>query len=239
METLKINDNVSVSYIPMEKLKTTSIGVYIHRPLDESTATETALLPYVLKSASALCPDRESVARYLEDLYGATMGATVLKRGEDQIIYFDGETISDKYAPEGEKLLAGLLRLVMAAIFDPLVKDGAFDEKIVEQEKINAKDRIDAFVNDKRSYASARCQQETARGTKFAIPRYGSKEKIDEITAESLYDHYRSIIDSSVIDIYVCGSGSAEAAAEIVREYTGKLDLVPGKTPAYRHNRAQ
>ncbi len=231
METLKINDNVSVSYIPMEKLKTTSIGVYIHRPLDEATATETALLPYVLKSASALCPDRESVARYLEDLYGATMGATVLKRGEDQIIYFDGETISDKYAPEGEKLLAGLLRLVMAAIFDPLVKDGAFDEKIVEQEKINAKDRIDAFVNDKRSYASARCQQETARGTKFAIPRYGSKEKIDEITAESLYDHYRSIIDSSVIDIYVCGSGSAEAAAEIVREYTGKLDLVPAKLP--------
>ena len=231
METLKINDNVSVSYIPMEKLKTTSIGVYIHRPLDESTATETALLPYVLKSASALCPDRESVARYLEDLYCATMGATVLKRGEDQIIYFDGETISDKYAPEGEKLLAGLLRLVMAAIFDPLVKDGAFDEKIVEQEKINAKDRIDAFVNDKRSYASARCQQETARGTKFAIPRYGSKEKIDEITAESLYDHYRSIIDSSVIDIYVCGSGSAEAAAEIVREYTGKLDLVPAKLP--------
>lgn len=231
METLKINDNVSVSYIPMEKLKTTSIGVYIHRPLDEATATETALLPYVLKSASALCPDRESVARYLEDLYGATMGATVLKRGEDQIIYFDGETISDKYAPEGEKLLAGLLRLVMAAIFDPLVKDGAFDEKIVEQEKINAKDRIDAFVNDKRSYASARCQQETARGTKFAIPRYGSKEKIDEITAESLYDHYRSIIDSSVIDIYVCGSGSAEAAAEIVREYTEKLDLVPAKLP--------
>lgn len=231
METLKINDNVSVSYIPMEKLKTTSVGVYIHRPLDRETATETALLPYVLKSASALCPDRESVARYLDDLYGATMGATVLKRGEDQVIYFDGETISDKFAPEGEKLLSGLLKLVLAAVFDPLVKNGEFDARIVEQEKINAKDRIDAFVNDKRAYASARCQQETARGTKFEIPRYGFKEEIDGITAKSLYEHYRSIITSSVIDIYVCGSGSAEEAAETVRDYVKEMSFMPAEIP--------
>lgn len=231
LEELKINENVSVSYIPMEKLKTTSVGVYIHIPLNEDTATETALLPYVLKSASALCPEREAVARYLDDLYGATMGATVLKRGEDQVIYFDGETISDSFAPEGEKLLSGLLRLVLAAVFDPLVKDGAFDEKIVEQEKTNAKDRIDAFVNDKRAYASARCQQETARGTKFEIPRYGYKDKIDGITAKSLYEHYRSIITSSVIDIYVCGSGSAEEAAETVRGFTDSLSFTPGEIP--------
>ena len=92
----------------------------------------------------------------------------------------------DKYAPEGEKLLAELLRLVMSVVFDPVVKDGSFDETIVEQEKINAKDRIDAFVNDKRQYASSRCQQETARGTNFEILSYGSKEGIDEISAESL-----------------------------------------------------
>ncbi len=232
VETIKINDNVTVTSISMTKLKTTSIGVYIHRPLAAGTAAENALLPYVLKSGTALCRDREAIANYLDDLYGATMGATVLKRGEDQIIYFDAETISDSYAPNGEKLISGLLKLLMSAVFDPYTENGAFDERIVEQEKVNAKDRIDAFVNEKRQYASARCQQETARGTSFAIPRYGNKESIDKITAKGLYEYYRSIITSSVIDIYICGSGDPEEAAAAVREYTDKLSFSPASIPA-------
>ncbi len=232
METIRINDNVSVTSISMTKLKTTSIGVYIHRPLKAETAAENALLPYVLKSGTALCPSREEIAKYLDDLYGATMGATVLKRGEDQIIYFDAETISDSYAPDGEKPVAGLLKLIMSAVFDPYTVNGAFDEKIVEQEKLNAKDRIDAFMNEKRQYASARCQQETARGTSFAIPRYGEKDRIDGITAKSLYEYYASIMTSSVIDIYICGSGSIDEAAAAVREYTDKLEFSPAQIPS-------
>lgn len=231
MKTISINKNVNLTFIDMSKLKTTAVGVYVHRPLCKEYASENALLPFVLKSGCSLCPSRDKIADYLDNLYGATFGATVMKRGEDHIIYFDAETISDKYAPEGEKLLAELLRLVMSVVFDPVVKDGSFDETIVEQEKINAKDRIDAFVNDKRQYASSRCQQETARGTNFEILSYGSKEGIDEISAESLYEYYRKIISSSVIDIYICGSGDCDEAADVIREYTDKFDFTPSSIP--------
>ena len=231
MQSVKINNNLSVNVISMTKLKTTSVGVYIHRPLCESDASYNALLPLVLKSGNKLCPDRESVAKYLENLYGASMGATTLKRGEDHIIYFDAETISDRYAPEGEKLVSDLLRVVLASIFEPVEINGTFDEKIVEQEKVNAIDKLDAFVNDKRSYASSRCQQETARGTNFAILRYGTREGLSSITAKSLYDYYKSIITSSVIDVYICGDADAAAAAEVVREYTDKLSFTDAEIP--------
>lgn len=231
MQSVQINSNLSVNVISMTKLKTTSIGVYIHRPLCGSEASLNALLPYVLKSGNALCPDREAVAKYLENLYGASMGAAAIKRGEDQIIYFDAETISDRYAPEGEPLVAELLRLVLASVFEPVVIEGAFDEKVVEQEKINAIDKLDAFVNDKRSYASSRCQQETARGTDFAILRFGSKEGLSAIDNKSLYDYYRSMITSSVIDIYICGDADAEKAAAVVREYTDKLSFTAAQIP--------
>jgi len=50
-----VNSNISLHYIPMEKLKTTTLGVYIHRKLDEREASLNAVLPYVLKSGCQLC----------------------------------------------------------------------------------------------------------------------------------------------------------------------------------------
>ena len=153
MKTIQINENIKLNYINMTKLKTTSVGIYIHRPLTKTNASYDTLLAAVLKSASRLYPSREDIAASLDNLYGATMGSTVLKMGEDHIIYFDAETISDKYPPNGEKLLSELLRLLMSVVFEPKVCDGAFDEKIVEQERQGVLDRIDAFINDKRQYA--------------------------------------------------------------------------------------
>lgn len=231
MQTITINENIRVNLISMTKLKTTSVAVYIHRPLCKEEASLNALLPLVLKSGSRMQPSRELIAQYLDNLYGASMGATVLKRGEDQLIYFDAETISDRYAPNGEKLLSELLKLLMSVIFDPDVQNGAFNAKTVEQEKINAADKIDAFVNDKRQYASSRCQQELARGTNFAILRFGDKEQLAKITAEDLYSYYKSMITSSVIDIYICGDADINEAAEAVKEYTAHLAFTPAEIP--------
>ncbi len=231
MQSIKINDNINVNVIEMTKLKTTAVSVYIHRPLNSEEVSYNALLPLVLKSASGLCPSREETAKYLENLYGATMGATVFRIGEDQLIYFDAETISDKFAPEGEALTADLLKLVMAAVFEPKTDGNAFDKTIVAQEKINAADKIDSFVNDKRQYASLRCQQETARGTNFAILRYGDKETLSEIDEKSLYEHYKKIITSSVIDIYICGSADINEAADVIRNYTNKLSFTKAELP--------
>lgn len=231
METVVVNKNIHITNIKMSKLKTTSLAVYIHRPLNKTEASYNALLPLVLKSGSTLCKNREEIAKYLDNLYGATMGATVLKRGEDHIIYFDAETISDKFAPSGEKLLKELLKLVMSVIFAPYTVDGAFDENVFEQEKMNAIDKIDSFVNDKRQYAATRCQQEVARGTSFEILRFGDKESLKKITSKSLYDYYKSIITSSIIDIYICGDGNIEDAVSAVEEYTANFEFKSTNLP--------
>lgn len=225
MQTIKINENINLKYIEMTKLKTTSLGVFIHRPLNEEEATLNALLPMVLKSGCRKYPTREDITMQLDELYGATMGATVMKFGEDQAIYFDAETISDKYTPGGEKLTLELIKLLMSVIFDPKTENGAFDKVIVEQEKKDASDRIDAFVNDKRQYASSRCQQETARGTDFAIMRLGDKESLLKIDETQLYDYYKSIIGSSVIDLFICGDADISEVSETVKEFINDIEF--------------
>lgn len=223
METVKINNNITLNYIPMTKLKTTSVGVYIHRPLNRKDVSYNALLPMVLKHASKKFPSREEIAKHLDGLYGATMGAASIKLGEDHVIYFDAETISDKYTPNGEKLLSKLLNLLMSVIFEPKLIDGAFDPKIIEQEKKDRINRIDAFVNDKRQYASSRCEEETARGTNYEISALGNKEVIKNITPCELYDYYKSIITSSQIDIYICGDADIDDAKNVISEYVSSM----------------
>ena len=100
MRTININSNIRLYYIPMTKLKTTTVGVYIHRPLNTEEASMNALLPYVLKRGCKKCRNLMEISKYLENLYGATFGTSVLKCGDDQILYFDAETISDKFAPK-------------------------------------------------------------------------------------------------------------------------------------------
>lgn len=231
MHEIAINQNITLKYIEMTKLKTTTAGVYIHRPLCKKEASLNALLPSVLRRGCKLCPDTEAIAAYLENLYGATLGSAVIKRGDDHILHFDLETISDKYAPENESLCSDLLKLLLSLLFEPNITDDSFDEKIVEQEKSNAKDRISALKNDKRAYASLRCTEEMCEGESFAISRLGTLCGIDEITQKSLYYHYKNIITSSPIDIYVCGETDAKKIADTIKEYLSEFEFATATLP--------
>ncbi len=228
MLEINVGSNITLKYIPMTKLKTTTIAAYIHRPLCKEEVCANALLPYVLKMGSKKYPDAELVSKQFENLYGASFGATVLKRGEDQILYFDCETISDKYALCGEKLLLELTKTLLCIIFEPRVDDGAFDSSIFEQEKKNAKDRILSLMNDKRTYAMRRCEEEMCQNSNFALSAFGTTDGMDKLSSKSLYSHYKEIIASSPIDFYICGEADVEEIASLIKEYTSHIEF---KTP--------
>lgn len=231
LENININSNIRLHYIPLTKLKTTTMGVYIHRSLNSEEASYNALLPYVLKRGCKLCSDTEATAKYLENLYGAKISTAVIKRGDDQIMYFDAEVISDRYAPEHEPLLLNLTELLLSMIFEPAVKNGSFNEDFVSQEKINAADRLEALKNDKRTYASIRCQEEMCRGEAFAISRLGTVEGINGINAKSLYNYYKKIITSSFIDIYVCGDADINSIKEKISGKVNEMSFESAQIP--------
>ena len=157
MQSFTINDNITLTYIPMDKLKTTSVEFYIHRPLVKEDASKNAILPHILKRSCSLCGDSKEVAKYLENLYGAKFSAGIAKRGDDHLISFEFETISDKFAPFGEKLLSGVMDLALSMIFG---ERKGFSDEIFEQERKNSITKIENIINDKRVYALFRCQEE-------------------------------------------------------------------------------
>lgn len=223
--TNKINDNITISYIPMKKMKTTSIGVYLHRPLTREEAAGNALLSYVLQRGCKKYPATKDISMVLENLYGASFSSGVSKIGEVQIISFTASTISDKYAPENEKLISELTTLILSVLFEPLIENGAFKESYVEQEKQTLKDNIESIINEKQVYAQTRCAEIMCANEKYGIRRLGYTEDVDKIDAKGLYEHYKNIVTSSKIDIFVSGEADMEPLIADIKNYTDKFSF--------------
>lgn len=215
--SIQINDNITLHYIPMSKLKTSAMGIYIHRPLCADDASKNGLLPFVLKRGTEKYPTTEDISKKLEDLYGATLKAGVLKKGLDHIISFTAESISEKYAPFSEPLFSELLDLILDMVLNPVTKNGGFLPEYVEQEKKNNIENIENIINDKRSYASMRCTQEMFSGTELAVFRYGTIDGIKAINEKDLYEYYKSVLEESPIDIILSGEWDEERIAEKIK----------------------
>lgn len=232
METIRVNDNISLHYIDMKKLKTNVVGVYIRRPLSQIEASKNAVLSYVLKNGCDKFPTTLKITKHLQSLYGATLNSGVIKNGDNQIIFFDAETISDKYAPENEKLTNELLDLLLNVIFKPLCIDSQFNSEIVEREKKTVSNKINSLINDKRTYAQLRCTEEVCKSDAFAITKFGTKDAIDEINEKNLYSHYENIISSSQIDIFICGDADLKDSASVIANFTKNIDFKKVSIPA-------
>lgn len=231
IKTKAVNANITVSYIPMEKLKTTTMGVYIHCPLTHETASYNALLASVLRQGSADYPTLDELAKRLNELYGASIASVVRKIGEDDNISFGAVCISDRYTYDGEGLLNELLETVFGIIFCPNVKDGKFDKDVFEREQKNLVDKIRASVNDKRVYANERLCEITCEGTPYEVSRLGDEKTVLSITPESLYEYYKRTITSSKIDIYVSGEADFDVFVAKAVEMTRNMKFSKSEIP--------
>lgn len=211
----------------MKKLKTNVVSIYIRRPLKEDEASKNAVLSYVLKNGCKKFDTTLKITKQLQNLYGATLNSGVIKNGDNQVIYFDAETISDKYAPEGEKLTNELLNLLLNVIFKPLAENNSFNKDIVEREKKTLINRIDSLINDKRAYAQLRCNEEMCKGDNYALTRLGTKESALKIDEKSLYEHYEKIIASSEIDIFISGEANISEAKNVVIDFVKDVNFKP------------
>lgn len=214
---------VNLYYIADARMKTTSLYLYLHRPLSRDEATKNALLASVLKRGTEKLPDMRAINVHLEELFGLLYDIGVTKKGPVQSLSFSFNTIADRFAGEG--LLRRAVDVMLDFLLTPKLADGAFDPAYVAGEKKNLKDTIESLVNDKRAYASYRCLEELCKGDPSGIFEYGYVADLDGIDAKSLYAHYRDILTKSPIDIFVVGEADIPAVVGAFQDRLGGLGI--------------
>ncbi|MCI5971024.1 MAG: pitrilysin family protein [Clostridia bacterium] len=236
VKKIHIAEGVSLNFIDDKKYKTVSVSMFLSRKLSRSEVTKNSLLSSVLAQGTQNLPTAKDIDRYLKSLYGAAYSVSVQKKGDVQSIAFEFSSLNEKYSEKG--IIKKCFDMMFEFIFNPLTENGGFLKKYVDTEKANLETDIRALINDKREYADFRCVEEMCAGESAAIREIGYIEDLEEINEKNLYEHYKKIITSSPIDIFVVGDVDIdETVAYLKNAFDGvKLDISPVKIEIDKKN---
>src|SRR5215510_4882084 len=168
--------------LPDKRFKNVSVRLWLHRSLDDR-ATETALLPSVLRRGCRRQATLGRIAEFLENLYGASYGADVSKAGERHLLSFWLDVVNDRFVPRGGKVLAEGVRFLSRILTQPVRQGKGLNRDYVRGEKENLKRLIEGLVNDRGSYAHERCLRTMCEGEAYARYEYGRVEDLAGIDA--------------------------------------------------------
>ncbi|MGE5673204.1 MAG: EF-P 5-aminopentanol modification-associated protein YfmF [Mycobacterium leprae] len=224
-------EGVNLYVQPTKKFKTSVVYFYVHTPLSPETVTKNALLPMVLARASADFPTTSELYRHLDDLYGASLGVDVMRRGEVHSIIFRMEVPGEQHIPGEKGLLEKGIQTLAGIVTRPLLEKDGFKADYFEQEATNLKHTIESLINDKRRYAMVRCTEAMCEGEPFALYRLGRAEDLPHITAHNLYEYHQQVLSTAPVDIFIVGDLEPETTKTLVEKHL----KLPAAGPHGRH----
>lgn len=216
-QILELFPGITLRCISDQRFKHGCLSLQLIRPMCREEAALNALLPAVLLRGTGKYPDLRAITLRLDDLYGAGVGTLVRRVGDRQTTGFYCSFTEDRFAMEGDAVLAPLISFVGQMLLDPVLENGVFRADYVDSEKKNLIATIASQLNDKRSYAMSRLMHHMCRGDSFGVPRLGSRKAVAAIDPKGLYEHYRMILKESPVELFYVGSASCDQVAQLLR----------------------
>lgn len=236
--TRNIKEGINIHCISNNKFKTNLISVFITIPIKRETVTLNALIPAILKDGTQNLKTQEEINIKLEELYGATFDCGVDKIGDNQILKFYLETINDNYTLSHENMMKEALELILDIILNPYIKDESFNSKYLEMEKENVKNLIQGKIDNKDKYAFERCIEEMYKSKPYGIYKYGYVADLKNVNANELYHHYKELLNTAKIDIFISGEIDENETIKAIEENENVKKLNERK-PQYIINNEQ
>ena len=227
IQTLEISPGIRLSCYQDTRFKQGCLSLQLIRPMDADECALNALLSAVLLRGTRQHPDLRSITGRLDELYGAAISPLVRRVGDYQTLGMYCAFVEDRFAMEGDAVLAPLMDFLRELLLDSPLEDGGFLSAFVEGEKRNLISTIESERNDKRVYAMAQLLKLMCRKDRFGLSRLGEPDQVAAITPQSLYEHYRKVLRTSQIYLFYVGSASAQEIAELVKPLFARLDRHP------------
>lgn len=194
------------------------------REMKKEEASLNALIPVVLLRGTASAPDLRAITRRLDDLYGAAVGPVVRRVGNFQTTGLACSFIDDSYALEGDRILLPMVEFIGQLLLEPVLSKGVFRADFVKSEKKNLIATLESQKNNKRAYAGEQMLKKMCRRDSFGIPRLGTVSQVRKITPQSAWDHYKSVLRESRLDIFYVGQAAPETVAAALRPVLSKME---------------
>lgn len=228
----EIKPGITLHQIYTEKYKTNLNAIFLATPLKKENVTLDALLTAVLRRGTKNIPSQDLISQKLEMLYGASFDCGVEKTGDNHIMKFYLETLSEEFLPSSEDILKEAMEILTDIIFNPLIEGDKFKPEYVEGEKKNLKQIIEAKIDNKTKYAYDRCIEEMFKNKPYGLYKYGYIEDLEKIAPEELYTYYKTLINNCKIDIFYSGTIDKEKVKQTI-EQNENIKKLNARKPEY------
>ena len=214
-ERLELLPGIRLNRIQSDRFKTGCFSFNLLRPLAMADAAPNALLPSILLRGCRSCPDIQSISQRLDELYGASMGTLIRKKGEVQTVGLYTDFLENRYA-EDQPVFAQTMDFLREILFDPFVEVDGFTEDFVTGEALNLANTIDSRINDKRAWAVSRMVRHMCGGELYAVPRLGEKDTLSHVNGQNLLSRWKNMLATSSIELFYLGQQSREAVLDAI-----------------------
>lgn len=233
---ITIKNGVRLHVISTKKYKTLRIFVRFTTRLQKEVITKRALLTSVLETNSLHYPDQVQLSEQLAELYGASFGFGVGKKGNLHWVNVGMNVVNGKYV-EDSAIFPAALDFLKEVLFYPNIKEGVFDEETFTLEKENMKAYLNSLKEDKQSYASLALQELYFTDEGQQIPSVGAVEDLETITSKSLASYYQQMMSEDQIDIFVVGDVEETEVEKLIKEIL-PFAARDGEAPAVYYEQA-
>ncbi|MYU58111.1 EF-P 5-aminopentanol modification-associated protein YfmF [Ligilactobacillus salivarius] len=222
---IELVKGVNLNIIPSKQFKTTRIFIsFIKNIESKKELAERALLVNYLEMCSQNYPTQIDIARKLSQMYGASFGSSVDRRGNYQLINFSIDYIEGKYLVGNEDLLSEVIEFLKEIIFNPLKvgENKNFDEETFTRQKNNTITYLNSIKEDKQAYATTKLRKLYFDNEIQQVPSFGESEDVEKLTISDLMDAYQKMLNTDRVEIMISGDVNTD-------EVVNKFSVLPFK----------
>src|SRR5699024_4278810 len=149
-------NGITFHFVPTKKFKTVNIVMKCKSPLDRTTITKRALLPFILEQGTKTDPSETALMLKLDDLYGAVLTLSGMKKGNEDILHFQLAVAYQCFMNNETTVREAALQSFHEVIFQPNRDEAGFNTSVVMREKATLQSKSEAIYDDKVSFATHR-----------------------------------------------------------------------------------
>lgn len=224
------NGAYNIHLIKTDRFKTISIRINFKRKVNKEEITKRNLLTRVLLESSEFYKTNRLIEIEIEKLYGLMLRSSASISGNYSIMSFESSFLNEEYTEKHKTEKS--LEFILQFIFNPDIEKKGFEEKNFNLCKEALKEEIECLKENPEKYGMHKMLEAMDEDAPYAINADGSLENLKNITKENLYEYYKEVIKSDLIDIFIIGDFNEQEIKKIIKN---KFKINTLKKPTQSH----
>ena len=210
--------NYNVMGIKTDKYKNCIIEVVFRKNIKKHDLANRILLADTMCYSSKNYPLKKDLAIKCQDLYDASISASVHRLGNSLETSFDCSFIAPKYINE-EDYLEEVIKLLFEVIFYPNTINNSFDTKSFNTIKNILLNGIKNIKEDPNKVAISNALNISFKDTPASYGMIDEYDYLNDITSDSLYKIYEEMLNNDLCDIFIIGDLDVKKANDLISKY--------------------